>query len=169
MPFSRTNERTDVCDTYAAPASCNTDNPPTIFTPAPHVEDILPATGANADFTTLVLLIGAALVVAGLSLVVVLAIHARRTRKYSQTVCSLCEVSHWPEAVHHDLFTYYPPGYEHTVQMGGRQSGKRQPRIYATGRDTFYVVDPLTVEEHRPLYKTWDAAVERVKEIHRDR
>ncbi|UVG34230.1 membrane protein [Microbacterium phage Hannabella] len=28
-------DETSVCDTYAAPASCNLENPPTLFTPAP--------------------------------------------------------------------------------------------------------------------------------------
>ena len=29
------SEPASVCDTYAAPASCNLENPPTLFTPAP--------------------------------------------------------------------------------------------------------------------------------------
>ena len=53
------SEPTSVCDTYAAPASCNLENPPTLFTPAPpekawncvekeeigHCSDLLAQTG----------------------------------------------------------------------------------------------------------------------------
>lgn len=56
------SEPASVCDTYAAPASCNTENPPTLFTPAPpekawncvekeeigHCSDLLAQTGDEA-------------------------------------------------------------------------------------------------------------------------
>lgn len=74
----------DVCDGYVAPASCNTVNPPAIFTPPPVPETVhtaLATTGGD-PMMTLWLLTGAALLVAiGAGLVV---LEARRRQKRSQ-------------------------------------------------------------------------------------
>ena len=81
-----------VCDTYAAPASCNLENPPTLFTPAPaekapncvereeigHCSDLLAATGQGNNLHLVG--IGVALVLFGgiIALIVLWNVHIKR-------------------------------------------------------------------------------------------
>ena len=171
MPFTRTNgikDAAELCDKYAAPASCNTENPPTVYDLGPnHVE--LATTGMDAWFTNTALLIGLALLVAGLALFIVLAIRARRDSLPSQVTCSLHKENHWPQVVHHSEFTYYPDSSTLKIEVGGRQSGKTLPRVYKGGKDQFYIIDPLKVHNYTTALRDWETTVEKVKEIHRDR
>ena len=174
MPFTRTNgikNAAELCDKYAAPASCNTENPPTVYDLGPnHVE--LATTGMDTWFTNTALLIGAALLITGLALFIVLAIRARRESLPSQVTCSLHKENHWPDAVHHSEFTYYPDSSTlrvDAIQVGGRKSGKTLPRVYKGVKDQFYIIDPLKIYEYPAARKTWKDAIETVKEIHRDR
>lgn len=176
MPFTRTNgikDAAELCDKYAAPASCNTENPPTVYDLGPnHTE--LATTGMDTWFTNTALLIGAALLIAGLALFIVLAIRARRESLPSQVTCSIHKENHWPDAVHHSEFTYFPdysmrPTDLDRVEVGGQQSVKSLPRVYKRVEGRFFIVDPLKINEYPAARKTWKDAIETVKEIHRDR
>lgn len=173
MPFTRTNgikDAAELCDKYAAPASCNTENPQTVYDLGPnHTE--LATTGMDTWFTNTALLIGAALLIAGLALFIVLAIRARRESLPSQVTCSIHKENHWPDAVHHSEFTYFPDYSTRPIdpiQVGGRQSGKPLIRVYKGGDDLFRIIDPLKINEYPTTRKTWKDAIETVKEIHRD-
>jgi hypothetical protein len=73
----------DACEKYAAPASCNTGNPPAPFTPPPAPETVdtaLAVTGGDPTLA-LVLLCGAALAVAVGALLVVLEARRRQVKR----------------------------------------------------------------------------------------
>ncbi|AWY05334.1 hypothetical protein SEA_MEMENTOMORI_80 [Microbacterium phage MementoMori] len=73
----------EACDKYVAPASCNTENPPAIFTPPPVPETVntaLATTGGDPTLA-LVLLCGAALAVAVGALLVVLEARRRQVKR----------------------------------------------------------------------------------------
>lgn len=73
---------TDMCDKYAAPASCNTENPPAIFTPEPApVQEVvtnLAMTGGDPMVIFWVLVAGAFTIAIGGALIV---LSLRRRRK----------------------------------------------------------------------------------------
>lgn len=56
----------EVCDKYVAPASCNTENPPAVFTPPPVAESITDALATTGpDMSVLVLLAIAGFILIG--------------------------------------------------------------------------------------------------------
>ena len=79
------------CDWYVASAECNTENPPTLFTPAPekapncvekeeigHCSELLARTGPDQSFQLGVIVVGLGLVAVGGVVFLAVAYHNRR-------------------------------------------------------------------------------------------